>query len=148
MSGHHEVVALNEKRLRFRRRGKCAFSFNFYGFDIGWRNSRGSGKNTLSSAVDTVSMCNSKRIAKASMISSTRISGAEAPAVIPSEEILLNKSHSTSSARKTRRASLHPARSATSFNLCEFDELEEPTTSKASTAGATRFTASCRLVVA
>ena len=40
------------------------------------RNSRGSGKNTFSFAVETVSTETVKRAAKASIISSTRISGA------------------------------------------------------------------------
>src|SRR2546427_6024481 len=47
------------------------------------RSERGSGKNSFSSAADTVSTCNSKRSAKAPMISSTITSGADAPAVMP-----------------------------------------------------------------
>ena len=53
-----------------------------------------------------------------------------------------------SAARRTSRETGHPARSATSFKRCEFDELGEPTTIIASTRAATAFTASWRLVVA
>ena len=45
-------------------------------------------------------------------------------------------------------AILQPSRSATSRRRCEFDEFGAPTTIKASTTGATFFTASWRLVVA
>jgi hypothetical protein len=53
-----------------------------------------------------------------------------------------------SSARKTSCVTAQPARSATSRRRCEFEEFGEPTTRSASTIGATRFTASCRFVVA
>src|SRR6266853_4144033 len=48
------------------------------------RSERGNGKNSFSSAAETVSTCNSYRSANAPMISSTITSGAEAPAVMPS----------------------------------------------------------------
>jgi uncharacterized protein YfaS (alpha-2-macroglobulin family) len=51
-------------------------------------------------------------------------------------------------ARSTSMARAQPARSATSTSRSELDELREPTTIIASTLGATRFTASWRLVVA
>src|SRR5579883_310254 len=47
------------------------------------RSERGNGKNSFSSAAETVSTCNSYRSANAPMISSTITSGAEAPAVMP-----------------------------------------------------------------
>ena len=53
-----------------------------------------------------------------------------------------------SAARCTSTACGQPERSATSFSRCEFEELGAPTTIMASTRGATRFTASWRLVVA
>src|SRR6202047_3634606 len=48
------------------------------------RSERGNGKNSFSSAAETVSTCSSYRSANAPIISSTITSGAEAPAVMPS----------------------------------------------------------------
>ena len=53
-----------------------------------------------------------------------------------------------SSARRMRRTIGQPSRSATSRRRCELEELGEPTTTIASTIGATRFTAPWRFVVA
>ena len=59
-----------------------------------------------------------------------------------------NSGHSMSLARSTRRTILQPERSATSARRCELDEFGDPTTSSASTWGATGLTASWRFVVA
>jgi hypothetical protein len=60
--------------------------------------------------VETVSTVTSYRVAKASMISSTSTSGAEAPAVRPSRRMLENASQSRSSARLTSRVIGQPTR--------------------------------------
>src|SRR6202011_3537843 len=112
------------------------------------RSERGNGKNSFSSAAETVSTCSSYRSANAPMISSTITSGAEAPAVMPSVLMPSNLDQSRSPARCARTAIGQPSRSATSRKRCEFDEFGAPTTIRASTTGATFFTASWRLVVA
>src|ERR1700716_2329303 len=112
------------------------------------RSERGNGKNSFSSAAETVSTCNSYRSANAPMISSTITSGAEAPAVMPSVLMPSNRDQSRSPARCASTAIGQPSRSATSRRRCEFDEFGAPTTIRASTTGATFFTASWRLVVA
>src|ERR1700676_5296209 len=112
------------------------------------RSERGNGKNSFSSAAETVSTCSSYRSANAPMISSTITSGAEAPAVMPSVLMPSNLDQSRSPARCARTAIGQPSRSATSRKRWEFDEFGAPTTIRASTTGATFFTASWRLVVA
>jgi hypothetical protein len=82
------------------------------------------------------------------MTSSTRTSGAEAPAVMPRLVIEPNSVQSISLARWTRAARGQPARSATSLRRCVLEEFGEPTTIMASTMGATFLTTSWRLVVA
>ena len=59
-----------------------------------------------------------------------------------------NLVQSMSLARCASTAIGQPSRSATSRRRCEFDEFGAPTTIRASTTGATFFTASWRLVVA
>ena len=66
----------------------------------------------------------------------------------PSEARPENSDQSMSLARCTRTATGHPARSAASRRRWELEELGAPTTTMASTCGATFFTASWRLVVA
>src|SRR6266851_4058300 len=112
------------------------------------RSERGNGKNSFSSAAETVSTCNSKRSANAPMISSTITSGADAPAVMPRLVMPSNMLQSRSPARCANTETGQPSRSATSRSRCEFDEFGAPTTIRASTTGATFFTASWRLVVA
>src|SRR6266699_1531462 len=112
------------------------------------RSERGSGKNSFSSAAETVSTCNSYRSANAPMISSTITSGADAPAVMPRLLMPAKRDQSRSLARCASTAIGQPSRSATSRRRCEFDEFGAPTTIRASTTGATFFTASWRLVVA
>src|SRR6185437_7847135 len=112
------------------------------------RSERGNGKNSFSSAAETVSTCNSSRSANAPMIYSTITSGAEAPAVMPRLLMPSNRAQSRSAARCASTAIGQPSRSATSRSRCEFEEFGAPTTIRASTTGATFFTASCRLVVA
>ena len=82
------------------------------------------------------------------MISSTITSGAEAPAVMPRLLMPSKRAQSRSPARCASTAIGQPSRSATSRSRCEFDEFGAPTTIRASTTGATFFTASWRLVVA
>ena len=86
------------RRRRYRRPSK-AYSAAWFS-----RSGRGSGKNMPSSAAEMVSTLSVKRCAKASRISSTRISGAEAPAVTPS----VLDAPQTGSSRCRRRAA--PAR--------------------------------------
>ncbi len=59
-----------------------------------------------------------------------------------------NIDQSMSAARLTSAARVQPARSATSFSRWVLDEFGEPTTTMASTRGATCLTTSWRLVVA
>ena len=92
--------------------------------------------------------CLAKLRAKASMISSTSTSGADAPAVMPSAPMPSRAFQSRSEARWMRKARAQPSRAATSRRRCELDELGAPTTSMASTFGATSRTAACRFVVA
>src|SRR6185312_12767509 len=104
--------------------------------------SRGRLKTIASRCVPLAATEMSKRAAKASMISSTSVSGAEAPAVMPSFVTPSNNGQSISLARSTSMAFSQPARLATSTSRTELEELGEPTTIIASTSGATRFTAS------
>src|SRR4029450_2057428 len=92
----------------------------------------------LSSAVVTLSTVTSKRALKASMISSTSTSGADAPAVTPSREIPWKWSQSISAARWIKTAEGQPARSATSTRRSEFELLGEPTHSRGAQGRATR----------
>src|SRR5690606_33402944 len=112
------------------------------------RNTRLTGKFSVSSAVTASSTATSKRSRKALMISSTISSGAEAPADRPRTEMSPISPHGISSARCTSMLRLAPARSATSTRRLEFDEFGAPTTRKRSVPGAAYFTASCRFVVA
>ena len=82
------------------------------------------------------------------MTSSTSTSGADAPAVTPRLAIEPNIDQSMSAARCTSAARVQPARSATSLRRWVLEELGDPTTTMASTMGATFLTTSWRLVVA
>ena len=113
------------------------------------RSSRGRLNTIVSRPAPCAPTSIAKRSAKASITSSTSASGAEAPAVIPSREIPSNCAQSIALARSTSIAFgasgalgyLHqPHRVARTSGA--------PTTIIASTFGATRFTASCRFVVA
>ncbi len=59
-----------------------------------------------------------------------------------------NTFQSMSAARCTSAVLAQPERTATSQSRCEFELFGAPTTIIAPTSGATRFTASWRLVVA
>ena len=82
------------------------------------------------------------------MISSTRTSGAEAPAVMPRRSMPVNSSQTISAAPSTSMARGQPAFIATSTRRIEFELLGEPTTIRRSQEAAMLFTASWRLVVA
>ena len=81
-----------------------------------------------------ISISRSKRSAKASMISSTRTSGAEAPAVIPRGlDVLEQLPLDVLGAQHEPRQIGQPDRSPTSLSRWEFEEFDEPTTIRAST---------------
>src|SRR5205823_818551 len=83
----------------------------------------------------------------ASTTRSTRISGAEAPAVTPT--VVAPSSHAGSiSPSSSIRCAGHPSRSDTSTSRREFEELPEPITRSTSHSRASSRTASCRLDVA
>src|SRR5262249_3788865 len=84
---------------------------------------RGSLNSTTSAVTRTSSSRASKREAIAPTRSSTKSSGALAPAVTPTAATPSNQLQSTSAADPTRRASLAPARLATSTKRTEFDDF-------------------------
>ena len=67
---------------------------------------------------------------KASITSSTRLSGADAPAVKPIEDIFSYKAQSISEALSIRLEHTQPAFKPTSTSRLEFDEFGAPITSK------------------
>ena len=85
--------------------------------------------------------------ASCSLTCSTRISGAEAPAVRPTRRIPSSHFGSISFAASINCAST-PERLATSTRRLEFELLGEPTTRINSTSRASCSTASCRFCVA
>ena len=82
------------------------------------------------------------------MTASTRTSGADAPAVIPTFSAPSRADQSMSPGPWIRKERSQPAARATSTRRCELDELGAPITSSASQRGAIAFTADWRLVVA
>jgi hypothetical protein len=86
------------------------------------RKARGSGQAIDSRAVVNVSTAIEKRSASASRMLSTRISGAEAPALTASEPTSASAPQSMSPAPATNCAR-RPSRSATSRRRCELEEF-------------------------
>src|SRR5688500_6458276 len=109
--------------------------------------SRGGKKVTSSSTVVSVStIANGLNCSNRPTISSTTLSGVDAPLVTPT---VLNFDHceSTSSGDMIKNAGT-PNDAATSRNLFELLLVCEPTTTTRSQAFANSFTAPCRFVVA
>ena len=103
---------------------------------------------TSSSTASHSLITNSYRSLRVSNNWSTKISGADAPAVIPNFLTPLNQLASTASIDSARIDFGQPDACATSTSLVEFDELEAPITITASHILARLFTAAWLFVVA